>query len=67
MTEFTFEYDEAKRIATIMLATGAELRISNINAAQAKRWKEEKAAEFAKRNFRMETIPALMHRGEADV
>jgi hypothetical protein len=68
MSEFSFTYDAATRTGIIKLAkSGEELRISNISAEQATRWKEEKAAEFAKRGFRMQTVPTSLTRGETDV
>lgn len=59
MSDFNFSYDEPKRTATIKITkSGEELKISNISREQAERWEKEKAAEFVKRGFRMQT-PSL--------
>jgi hypothetical protein len=63
MHEYTFSYDEATRTGVIRLTgSGDELRITNITREQALRWEKEKAAEFAKRGFRMQTVPAILTR-----
>jgi hypothetical protein len=60
---YTFNYDAATRTGTIKLTdTGDELRITNISAEQAQAWERSKAAEFAKRGFRMQTVPATLTR-----
>lgn len=63
MAEHTFSYDEAKRTGIIKLnKSGEELRITNISREQAEKWEKEKAAEFAKRGFRMHTPSVDMTR-----
>ena len=61
--DYTFNYDAQTRRAVIKLTkSGEELAISNISAEQAERWKGERAAEFAKRGFRMQTPSVHMTR-----
>lgn len=59
MADFDFTYDEAARTGIITInKSGEKMRLTNISAEQAERWRNEHAEKFVKRGFRMHT-PSL--------
>lgn len=55
MTEPTFRYDKEARKGVITFPNGHELRIGNVDEAQAQAFFEKHAAEFMKRDCVLHT------------